>query len=396
METIFKLNKNQEIILNFVMNDKNTFITGFAGSGKSFLIETLCKEFNKKGKIYGLAAMTGCAAILINGTTLHNLLSIGLAKGEPIDLFKRIKKIGKLNYLKSIQALIIDEVSMLSDILFDKINELFKLIKDNDIFFGGIQIILIGDMFQLKPIEGNYCFCSPNWNFNTVILTENMRVQNDLEFENLLTNIRWGKITKDDYKLLLSMKDTTFENDIIPTKLFSTIKEVDIINQYELNKLKTEKIIYRLKKIKNTNLKISDITLCVGAQVMITRNLDIANGIVNGTRGIVEILNKDSVTLKLVSGKLILIDYFHVNPEDDKSINFKYLPLILSWALSIHKCQGATLDAIEINLGESIFADGQMYTAISRARNKSSVKITDLSKRSIKTNKAVIEFYKEN
>ena len=152
METIFKLNKNQEIILNFVMNDKNTFITGFAGSGKSFLIETLCKEFNKKGKIYGLAAMTGCAAILINGTTLHNLLSIGLAKGEPIDLFKRIKKIGKLNYLKSIQVLIIDEVSMLSDILFDKINELFKLIKDNDIFFGGIQIILIGDMFQLKPI----------------------------------------------------------------------------------------------------------------------------------------------------------------------------------------------------------------------------------------------------
>ena len=396
METNFTLNKNQEIILNFVMNDKNTFITGFAGSGKSFLIETLCKEFNKKGKIYGLAAMTGCAAILINGTTLHNLLSIGLAKGEPIDLFKRIKKIGKLNYLKSIQALIIDEVSMLSDILFDKINELFKLIKDNDIFFGGIQIILIGDMFQLKPIEGNYCFCSPNWNFNTVILNENMRVQNDLEFENLLTNIRWGKITKDDYKLLLSMKDTTFENDIIPTKLFSTIKEVDIINQYELNKLKTEKIIYRLKKIKNTNLKISDITLCVGAQVMITRNLDIANGIVNGTRGIVEILNKDSVTLKLVSGKLILIDYFHVNPEDDKSINFKYIPLILSWALSIHKCQGATLDAIEINLGESIFADGQMYTAISRARNKSSVKITDLSKRSIKTNKAVIEFYKEN
>ena len=393
METNFTLNKNQEIILNFVMNDKNTFITGFAGSGKSFLIETLCKEFNKKGKIYGLAAMTGCAAILINGTTLHNLLSIGLAKGEPIDLFKRIKKIGKLNYLKSLQVLIIDEVSMLSDILFDKINELFKLIKGNDIFFGGIQIILIGDMFQLKPIEGNYCFCSPNWNFNTVILNENMRVQNDLEFENLLTNIRWGKITKDDYKLLLSMKDTTFENDIIPTKLFSTIKEVDIINQYELNKLKSEKITYKLKKIKSANLKISDITLCVGAQVMITRNLD--KFIVNGTRGIVEILNKDSVILKLVSGKLILIDYFHVNPEDDKSINFKYLPLILSWALSIHKCQGATLDAIEINLGESIFADGQMYTAISRARNKSSVKITDLSKRSIKTNKAVIEFYKE-
>ena len=81
--------------------------------------------------------------------------------------------------------------------------------------------------------------------------------------------------------------------------------------------------------------------------------------------------------------------------QSTNNLDFKYIPLILSWALCIHKCQGATLDAIEINLGESIFADGQMYTAISRARNKSSVKITDLSKRSIKTNKAVIEFYKE-
>ena len=231
--TLATLNEKQKIILNFVMNDKNTFITGFAGSGKSYLIDFICKEFDKQGKVYGLAAMTGCAAILINGTTLHNLLSIGLAKGDPMDLFKRIKKLGKLYYLKSIQALIIDEASMLSDILFDKINELFKLIKNNDLYFGGIQIILVGDMFQLKPIEGNYCFCSPNWNLNTVILNENMRVQNDKIFEDLLTNIRWGQVTKNDYKLLLSMKETTFENGIIPTKLFSTIKEVDLINQYE-------------------------------------------------------------------------------------------------------------------------------------------------------------------
>jgi ATP-dependent DNA helicase PIF1 len=389
------LNEKQEIILNFVMNGKNTFITGFAGSGKSYLIDFICKEFDKQGKVYGLSAMTGCAAILINGTTLHNLLSIGLAKGDPIDLFKRIKKMGKLYYLSSIQVLIIDEVSMLSDILFDKINELFKLIKNNKLFFGGVQIILVGDMFQLKPIEGNYCFCSPNWELNTVILNENMRVQNDKIFEDLLTNIRWGQVTKDDYKLLLSMKETTFENGIIPTKLFSTIKEVDLINQYELNELKSEKVLYRLKKIKNTNIKIDDIILCVGAQVMITRNLDLAGGIVNGTRGIVMILNKDSVVLKLISGELYTLGYFHVNPMDDKNVNFKYLPLILSWALSIHKCQGATLDAIEINLGESIFADGQMYTAISRARNKCSVKITDLSKRSIKTNKEVIDFYQQ-
>ena len=162
--TIATLNEKQKIILNFVMNDKNTFITGFAGSGKSFLIETLCKEFNKKGKIYGLAAMTGCAAILINGTTLHNLLSIGLAKGEPIDLFKRIKKIGKLNYLKSIQALIIDEVSMLGLNYGDLLNCIAKILKNNNKAFGGIQLILSGDMCQLPPINDGFIFESNTWN----------------------------------------------------------------------------------------------------------------------------------------------------------------------------------------------------------------------------------------
>ena len=124
---------------------------------------------------------------------------------------------------------------------------------------------------------------------------------------------------------------------------------------------------------------------------MVTRNIDTLNGIVNGTRGVVVDFCDEYVTIKLVSGKLYDIFYFNVILEDD--IDFKYIPLILSWAMSIHKCQGATLDAIEIDIGDTIFADGQVYVAISRAKNKKSVKIINLSKKSIKTSKEVIDFY---
>ena len=229
------LNTKQQLILDYIANGNNTFITGFAGSGKSYLISFICTVL--KNKIFGLSAMTGCAAILIGGNTLHSLLSIGLAKDDPEGLFKRIKKYNKLTYLRSLDVLIIDEVSMLSDILFDKLDSLFKLIKNNKLLFGGIQLIFIGDMFQLQPIEGDYCFKSPNWKFDTVILTENMRVQNDIEFEELLKNIRYGTINDTDYKMLNAMKKTTFENNIIPTKLYSTNKEVDAINEYCLNNL---------------------------------------------------------------------------------------------------------------------------------------------------------------
>ena len=128
---------------------------------------------------------------------------------------------------------------------------------------------------------------------------------------------------------------------------------------------------------------------------MVTRNINFGLGIVNGTRGIVVSLNKTSVTIKLVSDELYVLSYFHVKPElgEINNLDFKYLPLILSWAVSIHKSQGSTIDRLEIDLGESIFACGQAYVALSRAKNSDSVKITNFSKRSVKVSKSVIEFY---
>jgi len=410
------LNTKQREIAEQIKSGKNTFVTGFAGSGKSYLIDHICKILTENKKFYAKTAMTGCAAILIDGKTLHSTLGIGLAKGEPKDLYKRIcRREGMLPFLLNLNVLIIDEVSMLSDVLFDKIAELFKLIHSTDTPFGNLQIILIGDMSQLKPVEGDYCFYADHWDqckMEVSVLTENMRINTDTRFDDLLQKLRWGIIS--DLDLIEKMKQNEFEGDILPTKLFSKNKDVDSINNFELASLlkegkesKNYKILYALNPIKmiastkyTTDNKIDEfLTICVGAQVMVTRNLDFDLQIVNGTRGVVVALSELGVSIKLVNGDIYNVSYFHVKDEDrfgDKSmknIDFKYLPLKLSWAMSIHKSQGSTIDRLEIDLGESIFACGQAYVAMSRARNSDSVKITKFNKNSIKVSKSVVNFY---
>ena len=295
--------------------------------------------------------------------------------------------------------------------LFDKLAEIFKIIQTGSKLFGNVQIILVGDMSQLKTIQDGYCFNSKYWNqldIQVTVLTENMRIVNDPVFEDLLANIRKGKITTNDFNLLTSLKDTKFPEHINPTKLFSINKDVDSINQREIDKLilngnqvhvyKIQYNPYKLKESKNyiSQSKITEgLKLCVGAQVMVTRNIDFDNKVINGTQGIIVQLSNEGITLKLLNSELYYISYFTVNPDDNKLIDFKYIPLMLSWAISIHKSQGATIDALEIDLGDTIFACGQAYVAISRGRNKESIKISELSKRSIKTSTDVLKFYEK-
>ena len=127
---------------------------------------------------------------------------------------------------------------------------------------------------------------------------------------------------------------------------------------------------------------------------MITRNIE--DNIVNGTRGVVVSTSQKFITIKLMNNNLYNLFYFHVTDEDNKDIDFHYLPLTLAWAMTIHKSQGATIDLIEIDLGESIFAPGQAYVALSRARTSKNVKITNFSKRGIRADNRIIDFYKKH
>ena len=405
------LNDEQKKIFDLIDMGYNIFITGGAGVGKSFVINLIPKRFHNK-KI-GICSMTGSSAIVINGTTLHSFMGIGLANGSVEYLVLKIQKnksiLKKLMYL---QLLVVDEVSMLGDDLFEKINRIFQIIRASEKPFGGLQIVFVGDPFQLSPVNSKYFFTSREFdstNFKVVTLIKNMRT-NELAFKELLDRLRLGECSETDYLSLEKLKETEFANNIKPTKLYSKRQDVELINNTELAKLIEMgnkpreypiKYIEKLRKKEEIDyiksFSLSDtITLCIDAQVVVTRNIDIEAGIINGTRGIVINMTDVGVTLKLLNSDEAFIEYISFKPDEfDRKLDFIYMPLKLGWALTIHSSQGMTLDALEIDLGESIFACGQAYTGLSRVRNFKSVRVINLKRRSFKTSKDVVKFFEE-
>ena len=390
--------------LNVVKNRSNLFLTGAAGTGKSYTIKAIINYLESININYGLTAMTGCAAVLIGGQTIHSFLYMNISRNLN-EIYSNLEKFrGYLNKLKKLDVLIIDEISMMDDELFELINNLLMKIKNNNLLFGGVQLILVGDFYQLPPINGDFCFTSNIWNLldlKKVILTDIIRQKDDMTLQEILREIREGNISKNTFELLETLKDTKFKNkDIKPTKLYPININVDKINNNEFKKLlklnNNNSIEYKASKI-NPKHKITDeklneynITLTLNAQIMVIRNISIENKLYNGTRGIVIGLNTSSVIIKDIHNNIHTINYYIDNIKD-KSI--KFMPLKLAYAISIHKSQGASIDYLELDLGDDIFISGQLYTALSRATNINNIKIVNLSKLSFMQNKKVIEFY---
>jgi ATP-dependent exoDNAse (exonuclease V) alpha subunit len=283
------------------------------------------------------------------------------------------------------------------------VNNLFKLVKSNDELFGGIQIILVGDFHQLPPIRNNYCFTSPLWDelkINTIILTELIRQKDDIVLQEILEEMRLGKLSDEKYKILEGLSNTKFENGIKPTKLFPVNVNVDIINKKEFDKLvkinNNQMTLYKAHaNYKTDNLDNYDINLTLNAQIMVTRNISVANHLVNGTRGIIVGLLENTVVIKDVNSIIHHINYFKDINKNNKKQEICFMPLKLAYAMSIHKSQGSPIDCLELDLGEDIFVSGQTYTALSRATNINNIKINNLDKNSFFVNKKIIEFYKK-
>ena len=397
------MNEKQLEALMIIKNKQNLFLTGSAGTGKSYTINKIVEYFDNNNIKFGLTALTGCAASLINGQTLHSYLCLGI-NNSLNEIYKYLseKNKPKLKNLKLLNALIIDEISMMSNELLELIDNLFKLIKSNDIAFGGIQIIMVGDFHQLPPIKGNYCFTSSIWddlNMNIVILTELIRQKDDLQLQEILEELRDGRISDITYKKLESLKDTKFDNDIKPTKLFPININVDKINQKEFNKLvklNNNQIKTYKAYTKNVNENISnyEISLTLNAQIMVTRNISVENHLVNGTRGIVVGLLDNIVVIKDIRNIIHHINYY-TDINKNSKYNISFMPLKLAYAISIHKSQGSSIDCLELDLGSDIFVSGQTYTALSRATNINNIKIINIDKSSFFVNKKIIDFYKK-
>lgn len=390
---------------------KNIFLTGPAGTGKSFVINEVKKWAINLNLKFTVTALTGCAAVLIGGRTLHSTLGLGVGDRPIEQIIYKLKRCNKVLYQKllTLDLLVIDEVSMMSDDLLEKASETLSAIRSNPAPFGGVQVVLSGDFCQLGPVTGKFCFHSPLWTRvidDVCNLTEVVRQSNDRIFAKILQYIRKGKCTKKMLDKLLACANTEFPESIKPTRLYARRAAVEKINMDEYKKLvdagAREGIYTTRASTSTTNGGESmvwatqvglpqEVKLCVGAQVVFTANVDQESGIINGTRGVVVDVGLDP-KVQLLNGSICTVKPRKIK-DDTETLEVEYIPLQYAWAVTIHKSQGMTLDAAEIDLGNSIFAHGQAYTALSRVRNLKSVRILKVDPSSFKVDKNVKKFY---
>jgi ATP-dependent DNA helicase PIF1 len=416
-----KLNRKQNKAWNMMRDGENILLTGSAGSGKSLLIK-MFKTYYQEEKIISITSTTGTSALLIKGVTLHSYLGIGLGTGSVEAL---TTKILKKSYLKrrwtQLETLIIDEVSMLSPELFDKLEEIGRRVRKNNRPFGDIQLILSGDWLQLPVVKSdNFCFEAKSWERciskrNIIYLTENMR-QKDIEFQECLDNIRIGNINDSVKTLLRSRIGIKLDESkgIKPTRLFPTNARVDEINNRELDKLaragkefneyKLEIDFYRTITTKNKEYLLNKhmrnftapetLHLCEGVQVMLLVNLDLESGLANGSRGVVVRFIDDYPLVRFVNGiERVISEYIWEIEENDQVVmSMSQIPLKIAYAATIHKCQGATIDFVEVEL-KNIFEYSQGYVALSRVRSLEGLSIRNINFKKFKVHPKALRFY---
>jgi ATP-dependent DNA helicase PIF1 len=417
----------------------NIFITGPGGTGKTALIKYIQKDAVRKGFNIQVCALTGCAAVLLEckAKTLHSWASIGLGTASLDQLITKIMKnrYAKDNW-KNTDILVVDEVSMMSQKLFELLDAIGKTVRKNNKPFGGIQLIFSGDFYQLPPVGDKddiettrFCFESLLWSQtfslkNHIQLTKIFR-QSDPVYQKILNQIREGKLKRSSNESLLHNVGRKFvmDNEVRPTKLFPTRNKVEQVNTKEMNSLKTDELEYKLKyhsdlEMTSTemvkrrqftreqiqtellylkaNLRCDEVVkLKVGAQVMCIVNIELDNGqtLCNGSQGVITRLSEQGLPV-VKFGTFETIMGYHVWPSENiPGIGVSQLPLILAWALTIHKSQGATLDIAEIDAGSGIFECGQTYVALSRVKSLEGLYLTSFDASKIKVSRKVQDFY---
>lgn len=418
------LSAEQKLVIQEISQGSNILVTGGAGTGKSFLLNYLKRHYGQLG--LAVTASTGIAAVNIGGSTIHSWAGIGLAN-LPIDQIIANLFSGKMSKIrrriKETRILAIDEISMISANLFEILDQVLRAVRENNKPFGGLQILLFGDFLQLAPItrygdeEQNFCFTSQSWknlDLQTFNLQEIFR-QHDKKFIKILNNLRFGNLDEDDLEQLnLRLKANDDNLAIKPTILTSHNAKAAQINEFELKKIPREEKSFEAKYfgeaskvelLRKNCLAAESLKLKVGAQVMMIKNTFQKEGIINGSLGVVQDFSpkKFYPIVEFANGKILtiapeewIIDRFdHDAKQVITEAAVTQIPLILSWAITIHKSQGLTLDKISCDLS-NIFSAGQAYVALSRARSLDSVFISSIDFKKIITNQDAIRFYSKS
>ncbi|KAL2313437.1 ATP-dependent DNA helicase pfh1 [Schizosaccharomyces pombe] len=471
------LSDEQKRILDMVVEQQHSiFFTGSAGTGKSVLlrkiIEVLKSKYRKQSDRVAVTASTGLAACNIGGVTLHSFAGVGLARESVDHLVSKIKKNKKcVNRWLRTRVLIIDEVSMVDAELMDKLEEVARVIRKDSKPFGGIQLVLTGDFFQLPPVpengkESKFCFESQTWKSAldfTIGLTHVFR-QKDEEFVKMLNELRLGKLSDESVRKFKVLNRTIeYEDGLLPTELFPTRYEVERSNDMRMQQINQNPVTFtaidsgtvRDKEFRDRLLQgcmaPATLVLKVNAQVMLIKNID--DQLVNGSLGKVigfiddetyQMEKKDAemqgrnafeydsldispfdlpdvkqkkyklmamrkasstaikwplVRFKLPNGgeRTIVVQRETWNielPNGEVQASRSQIPLILAYAISIHKAQGQTLDRVKVDLGR-VFEKGQAYVALSRATTQEGLQVLNFSPAKVMAHPKVVQFYKQ-
>ncbi|MEA3492204.1 MAG: AAA family ATPase [Campylobacterota bacterium] len=401
---------NQTTALDILRSGENVFITGSAGTGKTYLLNQFIEYLKERRVTPAIVAPTGIAASHLRGQTIHSYFSLGIR--DTID-DGYIEFLMEKRYLakrfSKLKILIIDEVSMISPEIFSSMDQILRAFKGTTQPFGGIQVVLSGDFFQLPPVskvykEKRFAWQSPVWrelNLKTSYLEKKFR-QVDDKLITVLDEIRSGQVSKISHDIFNSRYHKVLNIDFTPTKLYTHNIDVDRINDQELANLPGRPIFYtyeskgsqkNIAKIFKSSLVLEELTLKKDAVVLFIKNSP-EKGYINGTTGIVTGFdpNDNMPIVKISSGRRIKLEQEDWSIENDSGTiiaTISQVPLRLAWAITIHKSQGMTLDAAEIDLTKT-FEAGQGYVALSRIKTIEGLRLMGLNDMALRVDPLIL------
>jgi len=399
--------------LNILKAGHNVFLTGSAGSGKTFLLNEFITYLKSENISVGVTASTGIAATHLSGRTIHSWCGLGIEETLNHQVKSSIARGDLKQRIKKSQVLIIDEISMLSASRLDLVDSICQLVRKNSTPFGGLQVVLSGDFFQLPPVargseDKRFALEAEVWrrmNLKICYLEEQHR-QEDKKFVALLNALRGRQDLVSVKKSLMARMDKEVKSKIKPTKLYTHNFDVDSYNNIELGRLKTDSKFYEMRtqglpnlvdKLKGGCLAPETLELKVGAVVMFVKN-NFKEFYVNGTLGRVIGFDEESnyPLIETFKGDVIEAKRESWAVEDSGGVlaSITQIPLRLAWAITIHKSQGLSLDCAEIDLSRT-FEYGMGYVALSRVRTLTGLKLLGLNDLALEVNEKMIEFDEE-
>ncbi len=395
----------QDEALAVLKSGANVFLTGEPGSGKTYTINRYIAWLRERGVEPAITASTGIAATHVGGMTIHAWSGVGVKRDlSEWDLEALLEREPLVRRVRAAKVLVIDEVSMLDAHLLTLVDRAIKTLRGSELPFGGLQVIFVGDFFQLPPVskqeESKFAFESDSWEDANPLycyLSEQHR-QEDGDFLNLLGALRQGELEPVHYEMLQARKQEP--KNALVTRLYPHNADVDRINNDALATIAKPERVYAMQAEGNKTLVESLKRGCLsperlaikeGASVMFTRN-NFEHGYVNGTLGTVVGFSPNAFPLvKTRSGTI------EASPEewriDDRGrtlAKITQVPLRLAWAITVHKSQGMSLDAALMDLSQA-FEYGQGYVALSRVRTLSGLYLTGFNRRALEVHPAILE-----